>query len=699
LTGVPFKDRPTRDMPGFPAFRLRSRACDIITPPEAKPQRRDTSCTGGYKSLQPTFVFLQNCSGAMSEHSRPTYEFGPFSVDASKRLLLRNGEAVPLAPKVLETLLALIENRERVLTKDELLKQVWGDVVVEEGGLTRNVSILRKTLGEKPDDHRYIVTVPARGYRFVADVRERWGNGEASGAGVPAVSTAPDTDSGPHGSLWVRRWLVLVGLAALAVAAIAYVLRPVAATDPVRPAITSLAVLPLENLSGDPTQDYFADGVTEALIANLARIRALRVVSRTSVMRFKGARTSLSEIARALNVDAVIEGSVQRTSDRVRISIQLIHAPTDMHLWAREYERELTDVLKLQGEVARAVAEEIRIQVTAEERARMALAGTVNPAAHQEYLLGQYYLWKLTEEDLMRAIDHFERATRLDLGYAPAHAGLSHAWWWRGVWGAKTLKEVEAPSRAAARKALELDPRLAEAHVSMGRIKFGHDWDWTGAEKDFGRALEIDPNNLDAHFFHGMLFMALGRFSESIAHIARAEQLDPLSSTVQSGFGRILYRARRFDEAISHLNRALELEPGSGGVHERLGDVYDQMGRYADALAAYQKGGSGSPGYRARVARIYARMGRHGEAKQMLEDLKAKLGSPLPGVAAGAYAALGDKDEAFKLLFAMAEQGGDTLNYVKVEPPLDGLHSDPRWQVLLHRMNLPMDGGAGAVSH
>jgi TolB-like protein/DNA-binding winged helix-turn-helix (wHTH) protein/tetratricopeptide (TPR) repeat protein len=618
-------------------------------------------------------------------------------VDADKRLLLRDGAAVPLAPKVMETLLALLQNRERVLTKDELLRQVWGDTVVEEGGLTRNVSILRKTLGEKPDDHQYIVTVPARGYRFVADVRERWRNSETSDAAVPAESAAPESDAELRGHRSVRRWWLLGALAMLAVAAFAHVRRPAAATDPARPAITSLAVLPLENLSGDPTQDYFADGMTEALIGNLARIRALRVVSRTSVMRFKGARTSLPEIARTLGVDAVIEGSVQRTADRVRISIQLVHGSTDTHLWAREYERELTDVLKLQGEVARAVSEEIRIQVTAEEGARMASAGTVDPAAHQEYLLGRYFLWKLTKDDLTRAVDHFERATHLDPGYAAAHAGLSHAWWWRGIWGGKTLQEIESPSRSAARKALELDPRLAEAHVSMGRIKFGHDWDWAGAEADFGRALEIDPNNLDAHFFQAMLSMALGRFPRSIAHIERAEQLDPLSSTVQSAFGRILYRARRFDEAIPHLNRALELEPGNGGVHERLGDVYDQMGRYADALAAYQKGGS-APGYGEGLARIYARMGKHGEARRMLEDLKVRPGGPVRSKAAEAYAALGDKDEAFKLLFAMAEQGGDTLNYVKVEPSLDGLHSDPRWQILLRRMNFPMDGGAGVVS-
>ena len=489
----------------------------------------------------------------MSEPSKPTVEFGPFSLDRGRRLLLRKGDAVPLAPKVFETLLVLVENRGRVLSKDELLDQVWGGTSVEEGGLTRNVSILRKTLGEKPDNHQFIVTVPGRGYRFVAAVNETAVNEQP-----PADElSSPVLQNGRAGDSRARRWLVLAGLAALAVGGSVYTIRPVATTA--RPVITSLAVLPLSNLSGDPTQDYFADGMTEALIGNLAPISALRVVSRTSVMRFKGARTALSQIARELNVDAVIEGSVQRTDDRVRISVQLIHAPTDTHLWAREYERELTDVLKLQSEVARAVASEIRIQVTVEERARMASAGTVDPTAHQEYLLGQYYLWKLTEEDLAMAIEHFERATRLDAGYAAAYAGLSHAWWWRGVWGAKTFKETESPSRAAARQALALDPRLAEAHVSMGRLRFGHDWDWTGAENDFRHALDIDPNNLDAHFFSAMLFMALGRFAESIAHIERAEQLDPLSSTVQSAFGRVLYRARKFDQAIPHLNQAIAL--------------------------------------------------------------------------------------------------------------------------------------------
>ena len=620
----------------------------------------------------------------MSDSPKPAFEFGPFLLDPEKRLLLRSGEAVPLAPKALETLLALVEHSDRVLSKDELLEQVWGDANVEEGGLTRNVSILRKTLGEKPDDHRFIVTVPGRGYRFVAAVNHTTANEPRQ----PAVQSKPVLQNGRASSPRARRWLALGGLAVLAVGSTVYFFRPVATTA--RAPITSLAVLPLNNLSGDATQDYFADGMTEALIGNLAPISGLRVVSRTSVMRFKGARAPLAEIARELKVDAVIEGSVQRTRDRVRISVQLIHAPSDTHLWAREYERELTDVLKLQGEVARAVADEIRIQVTAEERARMASAGTVDPAAHQNYLLGQHYLWKLTEEDLARAIEHFDRATRLDAGYASAYAGLSHAWWWRGVWGAKTFKEIESPSRAAAQQALALDPRLAEAHVSMGRLRFGHDWNWTGAEHDFGRALDIDPNNLDAHFFSAMLFMALGRFPESIAHVERAEQLDPLSSTVQSAFGRVLYRARKFDQAIPHLNQAIALEPRSSDAYGRLADVYEALGRYDEALALYERVHllRGRPVRDPDIAIVLARMGRRDEANHIVASLRNT--SP-PAQLAQAYAVLGDKEEAFRLLFRHADERNG-LNYVKTEPRFDSLHSDPRWPALLRRMNLPVDG-------
>jgi TolB-like protein/DNA-binding winged helix-turn-helix (wHTH) protein/Flp pilus assembly protein TadD len=619
----------------------------------------------------------------MQAGAKHVYQFGAFRLDAGDRLLYRNDELVALTPKAFDTLLLLVANSGHVLPKDEMMKRLWPDTFVEEGTLAQYISLLRKALGESA----WIENHPRRGYRFtapVAEVQESPAELRIEEHTRRRPVTEEEVVAEP--GLFVRsarRWWVLGGLAALGLlATVAYALLPLRST---KPKITSLAVLPLDNLSGDPTQEYFADGMTEALIGNLARVRALRVVSRTSVMRFKRARTALPEIARALKVDAVIEGSVQRTGDRVRISAQLIHAPTDTHLWAREYERDLTDILKLQSEVARAVAEEIRIQVTADERARMAAAGTVNPAAHQEYLLGQYHLWKRTEEHLARAVDHFERAAQFDPGYAPAHAGLSHAWWWRGVVGER-FKDIELPSGSAARNAVGLDPRLPEAHVSMGRIKYS-DWDWPGAEMDFGRALEIDPNNLDAHFFHGMLFMAWGRFADAIAHMQKAEQLDPLSGTVQSGFGRVLYRARRFEEAVSHLNRAIALEPESAGAYGRLADVYEEMGRYTEALAMHKKADAllnRPPGRDVRVARIYARMGKRKEARQILDRLP-KTGRYYEGLA-GVYAALGNKDEAFRLLFKKVRP---SLNYVKTDPPLENLHSDPRWPVLLRHMNLP----------
>lgn len=622
---------------------------------------------------------------------RSTYRFGPFSLEVDRRRLLRDGALVALAPKALETLIALVEQRDRVLTKDELLQRIWGDTVVEEGGLARNISVLRKALGESPDDHRYIVTVPGRGYRFVADVAvvgERVQEDERARAPVPEPAVEPGAQPAPAG--WWR-WLLLGGAAALAAAALFYAFRSPSASATVRSPITALAVLPLNNLSGDPSQEYFADGMTEALIANLAHIRAIRVVSRTSVMRFKGASRSVPEIGQALGVDAIVEGSVQRSGARVRINVQLVHAPTDTHLWARQYERELTDVLKLQADVARAVVEEIQVQITAEERARLGSAGAVNVGAYQEYLLGQHYLWRLNDEDLTRAISHFDEAIRLDPGYAAAHAGLSHAWWWRGVWGAQTLKQVEAPSRAAAAKALQLDGELAEAHVSMGRILFGYDWDWAGAGTHLRRALEIDPNNQDAHFFTGMLAMALGRFDDAVHHLERAERLDPLSAAVQSGLGRVLYRAHRFDQAIAHLNQAIDLEPQTPGNYHRLADVYEEVGRYEEALDLHRKedGLLGRPpGVGPAVARIHARMGNPAEARRILA-MPRTAQWPLME-AATVHAALGDNDEAFRLLSKMFEER-EGLNYIKTDPRLDRLHADPRWGGLLRRMNLPPD--------
>jgi TolB-like protein/DNA-binding winged helix-turn-helix (wHTH) protein len=639
----------------------------------------------------------------MNDSSPSVYAFGPFLMDSGRRLLLCDGQQVSLPPKVLDTLVTLVENRERVVTKDELLKAVWGDTVVEEGGLARNVSLLRKVLGEKPDDHEYVVTLPGRGYQFVAEVRRLVGSDQASDLAAPPLQVVPSayaaTDP-PSRRVFGRRWLALGTITALTLGIVAYAFRPEAMEPRARLPIRSIAVLPLENLSGDPGQEYFVDGITESLIGNLARVRTLRVVSRTSVMRFKGTQPALKDVARTLDVDAIVEGSVQRADGRVKISIQLIDGRSDTHLWAREYERLATDVLTLQGELARGVADEIRVYVSAEDRLAMASAGTVNPAAYQEYLLGQFYLWKRLDEDLVRAIEHFERATGFDPGYAAAHAGISHAWWWRGMVGPKTFKDVEPASRAAAMTALALDARLPEAHVSVGRLKYGYDWDWRGAQSDFRRALEIDPNNLDALFFSGMVCMALGCFDAGIADLQRAAQLDPLSSTIQSALGRILYRARRFDEAVVQLKQAIALEPRNRGAYVRLAAVYREMGQYPDALVLLEQAEASAPlapGPAAHTALIYARMGRRAESKRILEDLRAQLrGRPMPFEVAGAYAALGEKDEAFELLFRNLETRDTWAAYTMTDPSLLELHSDPRWSELLRRLNFLGDGGEGA---
>jgi TolB-like protein/Tfp pilus assembly protein PilF len=509
-------------------------------------------------------------------------------------------------------------------------------------------------------------------------------NGVASSADASVLSQAPSEIGRPR---WAGQWVIAAGLTSLAVIAIVYGLYRSGVASAPGPEIRSLVVLPLENFSGDPAQEFFAAGMTEELIGSLAQIRALRVVSRTSAMSLKGSAKSLPVIARELNVDAVLEGSVQQSDGRVKIRLQLLNASTDTHLWTRDYERELTDVLRLQNEVAREVAEQIRIRLTPEERARMASVAAVNPAAHEEFLLGRFLLWKFIEEDRKRAIDHFNRAIQIDPSYAAPYAGLAHAWWMGGVLGPLSMKEAGPPASAAARKALELDDRLAEAYAAQAYVQGIFDWDWTSAERTIRHAVELDPNSLDVHYVYALLLMALGRLPEAITQIEHAAQLDPLSAQVHSTFGRILYRARRFDEAIQRLNRAIDLEPRNAVAYDRLGDVYEQMGKYVEALALYEKrraslvNPSRSDGQD--IARVYARMGRVNESRQML----TRLGDE----SADVYAALGDKDAAFRLLFKSVDERIDWPMFIKADPRFDNLHADPRWKELLGRMNLPTD--------
>jgi eukaryotic-like serine/threonine-protein kinase len=454
-----------------------------------------------------------------------------------------------------------------------------------------------------------------------------------------------------------------------------------------RSRIESLAVLPLGNLSHDPSEDYFADGMTEALISSLAQIRALRVTSRTSIMRYKGSNKSLPEIARELGVDAIVEGSVQRAGNHIRISAQLIHGATDRHLWAKNYESNISDVLRLESDVAQTIAGEIRVQLTPAEKARFSTTQPIKPEAQEAYLLGRYHRWKPNETDLKQAIDSFNQAIRLEPGFAAAYAGLAQSWLERGVFGAAPYHTVDANARTAAIKAIELDEMLAAGHAALGHIQYLYDWNWSGAEREFRRALELDRNDLDAHRYYGFLLTSVGRLPEAIAQMEMAQQLDPLSSTLQSDFGRTLYRARRYEEAIRRFQRAIELDSHNLVAHARLGDVYEQMGRYGESLALNETGPSN------RIARLYALMGRRGDALKALETLRRNAdvaGNPATASAyyvALAYAGLGDRAKTFEWL-GKAIDRRDFVSFLKVDPEWDSIRSDPRFAALLRRMNL-----------
>jgi TolB-like protein/tetratricopeptide (TPR) repeat protein len=570
----------------------------------------------------------------------------------------------------------------------------WKEIAAH---LNRHVTTARRW--EKSEGlpvHRHIHDKLGSVYAFRAELDAWWRN--RRGQLEQQARESAEADSHECASVAARahsvgpeRRLILIGgIVSLLITVAAYVVVNDQGVQSDRHSITSLAVLPLENLSGDPTQDYLADGVTEALIGQLARIHALRVVSRTSSMSAKGSQKPLPEVARALGVDAVVQGSVMRSGDRVRIDVRLIDARTDAHLWGHDYERNVRDILKLQSDVARTVGEEIRIQITAEERVGMASARTVHPAAHREYLLGRYHLWRDNDEHLQYAIEHFQRATTIDSQYALAYASLAHAWWKRGLWGDIGLVATETPARVAAQQALHLDDALPEAYVAQADLVRLYDRDLSRAEQLVTRALALAPHNVDAHYTYALLLMTVGRLDEAVRHMEAAERLDPLSPAIQSDFGRVLYRARKYEDAIQHLKRALQLEPAMAWLVEyRLAEVYGQMGHYDEALLALQRAGKSSRSHHALRAGILARMGRQHEAKRLIEDLETSSLDSRPYEVAAAYAALGDNDSAFRFLFGRIDRSEPGPIFAAVDPPFDSLHSDPRWPELVHQLSMP----------
>ncbi|MBZ5543781.1 MAG: protein kinase [Acidobacteriia bacterium] len=461
--------------------------------------------------------------------------------------------------------------------------------------------------------------------------------------------------------------------------------------------IESLAVLPLENLSGDPEQEYFSDGMTEELITDLGQISALRVISRTSVMQYKGTKKPLPEIARELNVDAMVEGSVLRAGDRVRITAQLIQANPEKHLWAESYERDLRDVLALQSEVAQDITNKIQIRVTPQQQARLASARPVNPEAHELYLKGRYEWNKRTEQGLEKGLQYFEDAIAKDPNYATAYAGLADSYQVLGTNGFLPAGDTYPKARAAALKALEIDGDLADAHASLASVLAGFDRDWTSAEREYRRAIELNPGYATAHQWYALLLSILARHGEAIREIEEARKLDPLSVRINANVGEVLFFARQYDAAIEQLRKALELEPNDVTSHVLLGWAYMQKGMHQEAVAEIQKAANqrtGSLEPLAQLANAYAVAGKRNEAHTVLNQLKAlsKQRYVGPYLTATTYVGLGQREEAFAWLERAFEVHDPYLTILNVDPRLDPLRSDPRFQALLRRMNFPPKG-------
>jgi len=560
--------------------------------------------------------------------------FGVYEADLRSGELRKSGLRVRLPEQPFQVLAILLEHPGEVVTRESLQKRLWphGTFVDFEQGLNTAVKRLREVLDDSAETPRLIETLPRRGYRFIGSLAAKPGR------------------------------------------------------------IESLAVLPLENLSRDPDQEYFAEGMTEALITSLAKIGALRVVSRTSVMQYQGVRKPLREIALELQVDGVVEGTVQRSGERLRISAQLIHAPTDTHLWAESYDRDLRDVLALQSEVAQAIAREIQVKLTPLDQARFAYAHRVDPEAYDAYLKGRYHWNRRTGAGLQPAVQYFEKAIAKDPAYAAAYAGLADCLSVLGFSGFVSPEEGCRKAKVLAMQALELDPSLADAHASLAFAAVFYDYDFITAEREFERSIELNPRYATAHHWFGYCLGPMGRYEESYTEVKRAVRLDPHSLMIRVSLGVVSWWARRYDQAIDEFEKVLDLDPNFIWAHCGLGFNFCEKSMHQRAIAAGRRAvelSGGAPTFVGLLGAACATAGHRDEARKILQQLQelSKQRYVMPYLVARIYASLGETDEALRWLEIAYEEHAAGIVQLKVDPRLDSVRSDPRFQDLLRRMN------------
>jgi TolB-like protein/DNA-binding winged helix-turn-helix (wHTH) protein len=628
-----------------------------------------------------------------TNHSARRLRFGVFEADLGARELTKLGKLLPLQEQPFQLLAMLLEKPGVLVTRGELRARLWPQTVVDfDHGLNKAISKIRDTLGDSAENPRFIQTVSRRGYRFLGDVTQ---------VGSEKVETAPrdiGSADGPTGgnsgpakprSRRIIAW-TMAGVALLLLSVVAIWIGWT--SNDSLPPIRSLAVLPLENLSGDAAQDYFADGMTDELITHLAQIRDLRVISRSSVMPYRRSGKSLAEIAHELDVQAVVEGGILRSGDRVRITAQLIRVPAEGHIWAHSYEGDVRDTLVLQNQVAQAIADQIRVSVSNERRVQT--PRPVNAEAYDSYLKGRYYWNKRTDEGLKQAIDYFKRSISIDPGNAEAYSGLADTYALAGDWEYGILPPAEAfpLAKAAAYEALALNDRLGEAHTSLAFVLDLYYWDWAAAEKQYQLAINLNPGYAVAHHWYAWHLLVLGKNAEGMFEMRKAERLDPLSLIIRSDVADALSASHLFEESVQQSKKTLALDPNFAVGHFQMAEALVQQRQYQAAIAEFQQAielSGHMAAFDANLAHAYAVSGRKAEALKIAKNMetRANLNPSANASIALIYVGLGDLDQAMAWLNKAYDARFNPS--ILIRPAFDPLRSDARFRDLRHRIGLP----------
>jgi DNA-binding winged helix-turn-helix (wHTH) protein/TolB-like protein/tetratricopeptide (TPR) repeat protein len=613
------------------------------------------------------------------------FVFGEFRLDRSERRLSRRGVAVPLSPKAFDTLLVLVERAGHLVTKDELMQAVWPDAFVEEIGLARNISVLRKALNQDAGGVQFIETVPKRGYRFTASVTINDGAAPDQPA-PPAPATRPV----------IRRFAAhgaVMGVAATGLAALLW-MRPSPVSSE---GIASIAVLPFDRLDAPHDPERLGVGMADTLSSRLSNIRGLRIAPTREVFALEHASVSAAESGRTLGTDAVMDGTVQRTGDRVRVTVQLVRTDSGAPMWSGRFEQPFAGIFAIQEEIVGAVAGALGLRLSDEELSRMRRGDVNNVEAYQAYLKGRYFSGRRTVSDQEKAVENFERAIEISPGYALAYAGLADAYATRASRARDPVRrgDLYAKAKQTALDAVRRDPQLAEAHASLGLVLCMGDWNWAESEQALTRAIELKPNYAPARHYRAMLLAALGRPADALAEMTAAQRLDPLSLVVNADLAATYIFARQPDQAIRVATHALEMDEGFGRLQRVLTWAYQESGRFDDAVRQGQtlmNASDPESGFTAAIlAYGYALGGNHDKARAMAEQLlavKAPSGQPAPATvhAAAVFAGLGDRDRAFDLLEQARRDRDDRLMWIQVDPRFDRVRTEARYQALVREL-------------